>query len=222
MIAAQTAHREGGAYDGEHDAAVDEQLSDADRKQSLQKALNMAASNGDIQRLATLLSGPAEALLDVNLPDEEGTAPLIYASCFGHEDVVATLLKAGAKVDQQDRNAWTSLMWASANRHGNIVQILLDNGASPQAKSSSGRTAFDFAAPDSEIADYLHENGYKIGSAGVADDFYSSGLSQDRFEEEIAENEMKRRMMMESAFNLEVDLGNLGFDEHPEVWSYPT
>jgi hypothetical protein len=28
---------------------------------------------------------------------------------------------------------------------------------------------------------------------------------------------MKRRMMMESAFNLEVDIGNLGLDEQPEV-----
>lgn len=217
MIAAQAAHREDGVHGDETGTAVDERLSDAERKQFLQRALNMAASNGDKHRLDTLLSGPAQALLDVNLPDEEGTAPLIYASCFGHEEVVATLLKAGANVDQQDRNAWTSLMWASANRHGSIVQVLLDNGASPQAKSSSGRTAFDFAAPDSEIADYLHDNGYKIGNAGMADDFYSSGLSQDRFEEDIAENEMKRRMMMESAFNLEVDIGNLGFDEQPEV-----
>ncbi|KAH0076033.1 hypothetical protein KCU66_g21261, partial [Aureobasidium melanogenum] len=44
----------------------------------------------------------------------------------------------------------------------------------------------------------------------------NSGFSQDRFEEEMAENEMKRRMMMESAANLEVDLGNLGLDEQPE------
>ena len=45
----------------------------------------------------------------------------------------------------------------------------------------------------------------------------SSGFSQDRFEQEMQENDMKRRMMMESAFNLEVDLGNLGLDEQPEV-----
>jgi hypothetical protein len=33
----------------------------------------------------------------------------------------------------------------------------------------------------------------------------------------MAENEMKRRMMMESAINLEVDLSSLGLDEKPEV-----
>ena len=45
----------------------------------------------------------------------------------------------------------------------------------------------------------------------------NDGFSQDRFEQEMQENDMKRRMMMESAFNLEVDIGNLGLDEQPEV-----
>lgn len=109
-------------------------------------------------------------------------------------------------------------MWAMTNRHKAIAKVLLEHGASPDVKSSSGRTAFDFVAPNSEISDYLQESGYKIGNVGVVnDDFYSSGFSQDRFEEEMAENEMKRRMMMESAMNLEVDLSSLGLDEQPEV-----
>ncbi len=108
-------------------------------------------------------------------------------------------------------------MWAMTNRHKNIAKILLDNGASTEVKSSSGRTAFDFVAPNSEISDYLHESGYHIGNVGVNDDFYDTGFSQDRFEEEMAENELKRRMMMESAINLEVDLSSLGLDEQPEV-----
>lgn len=108
-------------------------------------------------------------------------------------------------------------MWAMTNRHKAIAKLLLDHGASPEVRSSSGRTAFDFIAPNSEISDYLHESGYHIGNAGVGDDFYNAGFSQDRFEEEMAENEMKRRMMMESAINLEVDLSSLGLDEPPEV-----
>ena len=113
-------------------------------------------------------------------------------------------------------------MWAMTNRHKGIAKILLDHGASPEVKSSSGRTAFDFVDPESEISGYLHANGY-IGSAGVSggfsDDFYDSGLAQDRFEEEMAENELRRRMMMESAINLEVDLSSLGLDEQAEVGS---
>lgn len=107
-------------------------------------------------------------------------------------------------------------MWAMTNRHKGIAKLLLDHGASPEIRSQSGRTAFDFVEPRSEMYGHLHENGY-IGRAGIDDDFYDSGLAQDRFEEEMAENEMRRRMMMESAINLEVDLSSLGLDEQAEV-----
>lgn len=127
------------------------------------------------------------------------------------------LLEAGAQVDRQDRNQWTSLMWAMTNRHKDIAKTLLDYGASPKAKSSSGRTAYDFAVPNSEISDFLIQNGYSIGDARAGDDFYDNGFSQDKFEQEMEENEMKRRMMMESSMNLEVDLSSLGMDERPEV-----
>lgn len=112
-------------------------------------------------------------------------------------------------------------MWAMTNRHKGIAKMLLDHGASPEIKSQSGRTAFDFVEPRSEMYGHLHENGY-IGSAGIGDDFYDSGLAQDRFEEEMAENEMRRRMMMESAMNLEVDLASLGLDEQAQVETIAT
>ena len=108
-------------------------------------------------------------------------------------------------------------MWAITNRHKDIAKALLDHDASPGIKSSSGRTASDFAAPSSEISDFLRRNGYLLGDAGVGEDFYDGGFSQDRFEQEMEENEMKRRMMMESSINLEVDLSSLVMDEHPDV-----
>ena len=101
--------------------------------------------------------------------------------------MVAVLLKAGASVDKQDRNKWTALMWAMTNRHKDIAKILLDHNASTELRSSTGRTAVDFAAPNTEMLDYLLENGHKIGNAGVAEDFYDSGFSQDRFEQEMEE-----------------------------------
>lgn len=216
MLAAQAAHRDGSASEDEDAVASNNNLSDTEKKDILQKALNMAASNGDVERIEKILSGKAKSFVDVNAPDEEGTAPLIYASCFGHEAVVTALLEAGADVDKQDRNQWSALMWAMTNRHKGIAKSLLDHGASPDVKSSSGRTAFDFVAPDSEISGYLHDSGYHIGTAGVTDDFYNPGFSQDRFEEEMAENELRRRMMMESARDLEVDLGAVGLDDEPE------
>lgn len=111
-------------------------------------------------------------------------------------------------------------MWAMTNRHKTIAKVLLDHGASPDIKSSSGGTALDFLQPGTDISQYLHDNGYNIGPVGIEDDFYDSGFSHGRFEEEMAQNEMKRRMMMEeSALNLEVDLSSLGLDEKIEVYT---
>jgi hypothetical protein len=53
-----------------------------EKKDILQKALNMAASNGDVERIERILKGKAKEFVDIDAPDEEGTAPLIYASCF--------------------------------------------------------------------------------------------------------------------------------------------
>ncbi|ODH13940.1 hypothetical protein ACO22_06775 [Paracoccidioides brasiliensis] len=215
MLAAQAAHREV-EFVGmdEDDIAADENMSKGEKREVLQKSLNMAASNGDVERVRKLVGGKAREYVDVNTPDEEGTVPLIYASCFGHQEVVSALLEAGAYVDKQDRNQWSALMWAMTNRHKTIAKILLDHGASPDIKSSSGGTAFDFVQPGTDISKYLNENGYNFGAAAAVGDFYDSGFSHNRFEEEMAENEMKRRMIMEeSAINLEVDLSSLGLDE---------
>lgn len=217
MLAAQAAHREMNYSLGadEEDIIADDKLSEDEKRNILQRNLNMAASNGDVDRVRKLVSGKAQKYVDVNKPDEEGTVPLIYASCFGHHDVVAALLDAGAFVDYQDRNQWTALMWAMTNRHKTIAKLLLDHGASPDIKSSSGGTAFDFLQPGTDISQYLQENGYHFGASTTEHDFYDSGFG--RFEEEVAETEMKRRMMMEeSAINLEVDLSSLGLDEKME------
>ncbi|EGO56613.1 hypothetical protein NEUTE1DRAFT_65299 [Neurospora tetrasperma FGSC 2508] len=215
MLAAQAAHSASAIFEDENQIANDDKMPQDEKKDVLQRAFIMAASNGNVESVRKILDGPARQYVDLNAPDEEGTPALIYASCFGHESTVQVLLDAGADVDKQDRNQWSALMWAMTNRHKGIAKLLLDNGASPEKKTSTGRTAFDFVAPDSDMSFYLHDSGYSIGTAG-ADDFYNPGFSQDKFEEELAENEMRRRMMMESARDLEVDLGNVGMDDQPE------
>ncbi len=223
MLAAQAQHhRDDGHSSAEAEDAVpnDNTLSREEKTSVLQKSLIMAASNGDVDRVKRLVNGAAKGYVDVNVVDDDGTGALVYASCFGHQEVVSALLDAGASVDKQDRNQWSPLMWATTNRHKAIAKILLDHGADPDVKSNSGGTAFDFVQPGSEFSQYLHENGYHLrGTGQLGDDFYDTGgFGQDRFEEELAENELKRRMLMkESAANLEVDLSTLGFDESPEA-----
>jgi hypothetical protein len=82
MLAAQAAHRDGSAHEDEEAVASNEKLSEEEKKDMLQRALNMAASNGDVERIQRILGGQAKKYVDIDAPDEEGTAPLIYASCF--------------------------------------------------------------------------------------------------------------------------------------------
>jgi phage-related minor tail protein len=83
MLAAQAAHREDrSVVENEELIAGDKKLSDVEKKAILQKSLHNAASNGDVEQVGRLLHGHARQHVDINGPDEEGTAPIIYASCF--------------------------------------------------------------------------------------------------------------------------------------------
>lgn len=194
----------------EYEAVIENNaLNEEEKAELMQKIFTSAASNDNQGRVDRLLSGRARTYVDVNQPDEEGTTPLIYACCFGHIVMAAKLLDVGANPNGQDKHAWSALMWAMNNNHTGIVKLLLERGASTSVKSSTGRTAMDFITPNTELSDFMNETGY-IGSAGAGTDFYQSGLAEDRFEDQLAENELKQRMMMESSMNLEVDLASLG------------
>lgn len=82
MLKAQAAHQAGADLADDDAITNDQRLSEEEKKTLLQRSLNMAASNGDVDKVKKLLEGNAKALVDVNAPDEDGTPPLIYASCF--------------------------------------------------------------------------------------------------------------------------------------------
>lgn len=83
MLAAQAAHREDGSAAGDEEGIVaDKKLSDAEKRAMLQKSFHNAASNGDVDQVGRVLQGSGRKYVDINGPDEEGTAPIIYASCF--------------------------------------------------------------------------------------------------------------------------------------------
>lgn len=82
MLAAQAAHSAGAVFEDEDAVAADENMSEDHKREVLQKALIMAASNGNVESVSKILTGPARQYVDVNAPDDEGTPALIYASCF--------------------------------------------------------------------------------------------------------------------------------------------
>lgn len=82
MLAAQATHQAGPGFEDDEEIANNATMTDSEKKDKLQKALNMAASNGEVDRIKRLLDGNARNYVDVNAHDEDGTPPLIYASCF--------------------------------------------------------------------------------------------------------------------------------------------
>lgn len=82
MLAAQAAHQAGPDLQDEGTIATDDKLTESEKKDMLKKILTMAASNGDVDKVKRLLEGNTKSLVDINASDEDGTPPLIYASCF--------------------------------------------------------------------------------------------------------------------------------------------
>jgi hypothetical protein len=94
MLAAQAQHHGGDGLVDLDSVLTDEKLDEAEKKKIIQKAFAMAASNGDITEVKKILGGKAKDFVDVNAPDDDGTPPLVYASCF----VSHTLLKTSTVV----------------------------------------------------------------------------------------------------------------------------
>jgi hypothetical protein len=82
MLAAQAAHAAGAAFEDEDAIAADEQRSEDEKRDILQRIFIMAASNGNVDSVNKILNGKARPYIDTNAPDDEGTPALIYASCF--------------------------------------------------------------------------------------------------------------------------------------------
>lgn len=82
MMAAR-ASQQTSALDEDEDSIINsKEMSDEEKKAQLQKILQMAASNGDSERVEKIVKGKAREWVDLDGEDEEGTSPLIYASCF--------------------------------------------------------------------------------------------------------------------------------------------
>lgn len=75
------------------------------KERRLSEMLCRAASHGDIQTIQHMMMNQRlRPFINVDATDDEGSTPLIYASCFGKLQVVTYLLQVGAKVNIQDKS----------------------------------------------------------------------------------------------------------------------
>ena len=96
----------------------------------------------------------------------DGFTALGLASFFGHREAAELLLAAGARVNDQSRNAMrvAPLHSALAGGHAEIVELLLDAGADVNAVQADGYTPLHEAAQhgDQPLAERLVAAGSRL------------------------------------------------------------
>jgi ankyrin repeat protein len=70
-----------------------------------------------------------------------GRSALHFASKYGSNEIIRTLLDRGAHIDIKNDQKQTPLHWASYAGHQNCVVMLLDRGAEVNKKDNKGHTA---------------------------------------------------------------------------------
>lgn len=98
-----------------------------------------------------------EVAPEVDIRDEYGQTPLMYAAGSNSDAVVTALLAEGADVNAKSDAGWTPLMYAARNtRDPGVVQTLLAAGADANALNESGQGARDIAlAYNNSAADLM-------------------------------------------------------------------
>ncbi len=125
------------------------------------EALHQAVSDGDIERVRSLLSTGAK----VNEKGSDGQTALHLAVKGGHKDVVELLIAKGADVNAKDQNETTPLHIAAEAGRKEIVQLFLGKGGDANALRGEirwtplhGACLFGHA----EVAELLIQNGAKV------------------------------------------------------------
>lgn len=82
---------------------------------------------------------------DVDRGDDDGNTPLIVACKSANADIARMLLRAGAKVNVQNKDGMSALMACAQNGDKMTAGALLISGADPYQKDAEGYRVGDYA-----------------------------------------------------------------------------
>jgi ankyrin repeat protein len=82
---------------------------------------------------------------DINQAENNGSTPLIWASYWGHIQVLDVLLNAGANLEHASKEGQTALLRGVAEYQSAAVQFLLNRGADFTKVDNAGQTALSIA-----------------------------------------------------------------------------
>jgi ankyrin repeat protein len=99
-----------------------------------------AIRTDDLTKLADLAGQPGS----INLKDDRGMTPLMYAAVTGSPAAMKLLIDRGADVNARNAFDSTALMWSATDMEK--VRMLVEHGADVNAVSKGGRTALLIAA----------------------------------------------------------------------------
>jgi len=100
--------------------------------------LRKAALEGDVDLLQSIVA--AGVNLEAPQP-KDGQVALMYASANGYTDVMEILIKAGAKMQTQDKFGFTALHVAATTGEAEAIKLLLLSGANLDARDKFGNSA---------------------------------------------------------------------------------
>ena len=95
--------------------------------------IHLYAAAGNLNEIISIVNNDATTLDRVIAAEEldalQGNTPLIFASFYGHVDVMTWLLEHGANINHQNQQGQSALMSAICRNHQAAVSLLLQRGA---------------------------------------------------------------------------------------------
>ncbi|XP_059494436.1 DNA-binding protein RFXANK isoform X2 [Stegostoma tigrinum] len=111
-------------------------------------SIHQLAAQGD---LAQLMSNLQQGSSLLNIADEQGFTPLMWAAAFGEMAVVRFLLQMGADPHTLAKERESTLSLASIQGYTDIVQLLLDHGVDVNIYDWNGGTPLLYAVHGNHV-----------------------------------------------------------------------